>query len=349
MPTPDGNMPDARQKEIDQLRTAITAQESLRGTIPDEVIEATVAALQVRLSELLEQAAEPKRKQVTVLFADVVGFTAMSESMDAEVVARTVNELWMLVDDVITTHGGRIDKHIGDAVMALWGTGIAQEDDVEQAVRAALELRRAVAAFCRTHSLPLAMRVGLNTGPVLLGTIGTAGEFSAMGDTVNLASRLEAAAPIDRVLISHDTYRHIRGIFDVEAQPDLRVKGKAEPIRTYILVQPKPRAFRLFTRGIEGIETRMVGRDNELRQLQTAYLEMLITAQTHVVTILGEAGVGKSRLLEEFEDWLELRPEEISTTRDGRPWRCSGHGSACSVTSLRCGLTFWRAIARKQQ
>ena len=108
-----------------------------------------------------------------MLFADVSGFTAMSETIDAEEVAGFINAFWALVDASITGHRGRIDKHIGDAVMALWGADRAREDDPEWAVRAALAIRAAVATFCTTHSLPLAMRVGVNTGPVVFGAVGT--------------------------------------------------------------------------------------------------------------------------------------------------------------------------------
>ena len=133
-----------------------------------------------------------------------------------------------------------------------------------------------------------------------------------MGDAVNLASRLETAAPVGDVLISHDTYRHVRGIFDVLPQALLTVKGKTEPVQTYVVQQAKPRAFRLHTRGVEGVETRMIGRDAELLTLQDAYADAIEAGETRVVTVVGEAGVGKSRLLYEFDNWLELRPEMVT-------------------------------------
>ena len=302
----------SQDEQIAQLRVAIAALEGQRAVLGGPVVEAALWPLREALAALEQpRRAEQQRKQVTVLFADVSGFTAMAEGMDAEDVAAVMNELWLAVDRSIAEYGGHIDKHIGDAVMALWGADTAREDDPERAIRAALAMQAAVASFQMTRDAPLAMRIGINTGPVVVGMVGTTGEFTALGDAVNLASRLERAAPVGGILIGHDTYRHVRGIFDVQAQETLVVRGRAEPVRAYQVLRAKPRAFRMATRGVEGIETRMVGREAELRVLQTAYAEAMGTAQTRVATIIGEAGVGKSRLLYEFENWLELRPETI--------------------------------------
>jgi class 3 adenylate cyclase/tetratricopeptide (TPR) repeat protein len=304
---------DSIDEQITQLRAAIVAQEALRGSLPDEVVDAIVTALREKLAALEAQIqAAQQRKQATVLFADVSGFTAISETMDAEIIAGVMNDLWTLVDRAIIDWGGRIDKHIGDAVMALWGADAVREDDPERAVRAALAMQEAVGAFCATHQVPLAMRIGINTGPVVFGQVGTTGEFTAMGDTVNMASRLESAAPAGGVLIAHNTYRHIRGVFDVQPLGGVQVKGKAEPMRCYVILRAKPRAFRMATRGVEGIETRTIGRDAELLSLQNTFTGVVQDSETQIVVVTGEAGVGKSRLLYEFENWLDLRPERIS-------------------------------------
>ncbi len=300
------------ETEITQLRAAMAAIEAQRPLLGDAVVDAAIAPMRDKLAALEAQAhPTQQRKLATVLFADVSGFTALSEMMDAEVMAGIMNDMWALVDRAIIAHGGRIDKHIGDAVMALWGADTAREDDPEMAVRAGLAMQAAIDAFCKTHSAPLALRIGVNTGPVVLGSMGTTGELTAMGDAVNLASRLEHAAPVGHVLISHDTYRHVRGIFDVLAQEPLSVKGKAESVQTYVIQRAKPRAFHLGTRGVEGIETRMIGRDAELLALENAYVAAAEGSETQIALIIGEAGVGKSRLLYEFENWLELRPEQI--------------------------------------
>lgn len=293
----------------EQLKAAIAAQESLRGLVADEVIETTVAALRRHLATFDDSSR--RRRQVTVLFADVSGFTAMSETLDAEDVTDVMNSIWDRLDEVVATHGGRIDKHIGDALMAIWGADTTREDDPEQAVRAALGFQEAMADHRVGSGIELRIRVGVNTGPVVLDTVGSRDEFTALGDTVNLASRLEHAAPIDGVLISHDTYRHMKGVFTVSVQPPLEVKGKRRPVRSYLVEAARPRVFRLGTRGVEGVETRMVGRDPELDRLRALLSETVEDGTARSVTVVGDAGVGKSRLLYEFEDWLRIQSTEV--------------------------------------
>jgi predicted ATPase/class 3 adenylate cyclase len=300
-------------EQIADLKQAIAVQESVRGTLGDTVVDITLATLHEKLTDLEHQlsSAGQQRKQATVLLADVSSFTAMSETLDAEEVTDLMNDLWAQLDAVVRAHGGQINKHIGDAVMALWGAEEAREDAPEQAIRAALAMQAALAAFRERRNVTLAMRVGINTGPVLLGQVGTASEFSVMGDTVNLASRLEHTAPVGGIRISHATYRHVRGVFDITTQELIRVKGKDEPVQTYVVARAKPRAFRVPTRGVLGIETRMIGRDAELRRLQDALHHAMDHAETHFVMIVGDAGVGKSRLLYEFDNWIELLPEDV--------------------------------------
>lgn len=299
----------------EKLEQAIVALEAQRAILGDGVVDTALAPLREKLAALAAAEAPPpvtsqQRKQVTVLFADVSGFTAMSEKLDAEEVSTTMNDLWARLDGAILNRGGRIDKHIGDAVMALFGTPTAREDDPERAIRAALDMQAALSTFLldETGQPRLRMRIGINTGPVLLGAVGTTGEYTAMGDAVNIASRLEHAAPIGGILISHDTYRHVRGVFDVLAQPPLSVKGKTEPLQVYIARAAKPKAFRVTTRGVEGIETRTIGRERELAQMQNAFETMQAERRSHLVNLVAEAGTGKSRLLYEFNNWLELLP-----------------------------------------
>jgi len=220
--------------EREQLEQAIATLEAQRALLGDAAVDTALAALRVELAKLQAQSVAEQRKQVTVLFADVSGFTAVSERMDAEEVRDTMNALWRRLDAVITAHGGMIDKHMGDAIMAVWGTQAAHEDDPERAIRAALAMQAEMEPFFASGAA-LAVRIGINTGPVLLGAVGTTGEYTAMGDTVNVASRLEHAAPVGGILISHDSYRHVRGVFDVQVLELIHVKGRAEPVQAYIV------------------------------------------------------------------------------------------------------------------
>lgn len=301
-------MSDEQRTRLEQAILTLNAQRTILG---DEVVEASVAALRHQLAQLTPAQPSQQRKQVTVLFADIPNFTAMSETMDAEDVTTILNHFWQRIDGIITEHGGRIDKHMGDGVMALWGVDAVQEDDPEQAIRAALAMQQAIQHADSAFGLDFAMRIGINTGPALLGEVGSRGEFTALGDTVNTASRLEAAAPVGGVLISHDTYRHVRGIFDVQPQDLLAVKGKSEPLRVYVVQRVRPRAFRVGTRGVEGVETQMIGREQELQQLQAALHRSINESQVQLLTITGEAGIGKSRLLYEFEKWIDPLPQRI--------------------------------------
>jgi len=303
--------------EREKLERAIAAQKSLRAMLGDEVVDVTIDALKKQLEALKrKQPTNQQHKHVTVLIADVSGFTAMSETLDAKEVTEIMNALWQRLDAIISEHGGHIDKHIGDAVMALWGVETNREDNSEQAIKAALAMQAAIKEFtAQQQETALQMRIGFNTGPVLLEQVGTTSEFTAIGDTVDLASQLEHAAPAGGILISHNTYRHVRGVFDVLEQGPLTIKNKSDPIQTYAVQRLKPRAFRLGIRGVEGVETRMVGRQAELRYLQDVHYAIFEDGEMQVVTIFGEAGLGKSRLLHEYTQWAELQPENFRIFR----------------------------------
>ncbi len=308
----------AKREELEQAIAALEAQRVILG---DDVVETMVAAAREKLVALEVQRAVEERKQVTVLFADVSGFTAMSETMDPEELYDTMNTLWARLDAVIIAHDGTIDKHMGDAVMALFGAPTAREDDPERAIQTALAMQKEIknwgkeiseskSQFTSPRSL-ISIRIGLHTGPVWLGTVATTAEYTAMGDTVNLASRLQQAAPVGGVIVSHDTYRHVRGVFDVMPMEAITVKGKSDTIPIYVILRAKPRAFRLESRGVGGVETRMVGRETELLQLQDALRRVVGKGEAQIVTVTGGAGVGKSRLLYEFDNWIALLSETV--------------------------------------
>ncbi|MCX7754149.1 MAG: tetratricopeptide repeat protein [Anaerolineales bacterium] len=296
-------------QQIEDLRRAIEAQESLRPMLGADVVEAALSVLRQKLIELERRQAEEKnrerRKMVTVMVADVSGFTALAEKMGDEEVSEYMNRVWARVDAIIQAHGGHIEKHMGDNVVALWGLLTVREDDSEQAVRAALEIQQELPRL--PLECPCQMHIAIHSGPVLLGEVGTTHEFTAIGRTVQIASLLEAEARPGEVVISHDTFRLVRGLFEVEPRSELPVSGYERPLPVYRVLRARPYAFRPRTRGVEGIETRLIGRETELRALQDTLREVLSEGKARMVTIMGEAGIGKSRLLYEFETWLSPR------------------------------------------
>jgi class 3 adenylate cyclase/tetratricopeptide (TPR) repeat protein len=315
--------------ERELLERAIAALEANRSLLGDEVVDVALASMQEKLAGWDARRrvvrVPQQRKLVTVLFADMSGFTAMSETMDHEIVNDVINSLWSRVDKAIHDHGGRIDKHIGDAIMALYGTPTAHEDDAERAIRSALQIQSEILTWkkelsaqlssYRTQIQNIQLRIGINTGPALLGTVGTVGEYTAIGDTVNLAQRLEAAAPKGGILISHETHQLVRGIFEITALEPITVKGKSEPVHVYTVNGLRPRSFRDTTRGLEGIETRTIGREEELARIKEVFKRTVAQRTTNLISLVAEAGIGKSRVLFEFGKWLDIQHQQVHIFR----------------------------------
>jgi class 3 adenylate cyclase/tetratricopeptide (TPR) repeat protein len=239
-----------------------------------------------------------QRKTVTVLFCDVTGSTAVGERLDPETLRRVMARYFETARGVIERHGGTVEKFIGDAVMAVFGVPVVHEDDALRAVRAASELRRAFAALNEElepdHGTRLEVRIGVNTGEVVTGTE----ERLATGDVVNVAARLEQAAPAGELLLGAETVRLVRDAVEVEELEPLELKGKADRVPAYRLLSlvetaPAPR-----------LTVPLVGRARELRLLGEAFERAVSEPTCQLFTILGAAGVGKSRLAAEFADSL---------------------------------------------
>ncbi len=304
--------------EREQLEQAIAAQEALRSTLGDETVDAVVAVLREKLAALSVQSTSDQRKLVTILFADTVSSTAMSQHLDPEDVLEIMDGALKSYTEVVNQMGGTVARLMGDGLLAFFGAPVSREDDAVRAVRCGLGIVRAAHAYAREVETrwgvsDFDVRVGINTGLVALGEVGGAAgsEYTAMGDAINLASRLESNAPVGSLLISHDTYIHIRGVFEMRTLAPIMVKGKDEPVQVYVVEREKPRTFRVTTRGVEGIVTRMVGRESEMQQLQEVMTWAIEENDTQVVTIVGEPGVGKSRLLREFDDWIDELPISV--------------------------------------
>jgi class 3 adenylate cyclase/tetratricopeptide (TPR) repeat protein len=306
------------QAEGASIERAIAALEAQRALLGDDVVETALRPLRERREQARRRLAVEQRKLVTVLFADLVDFTVLSRRLDAEDTRAVVRAYFDRWQDVITAHGGTVEKFIGDAVMAVFGLHQAEEDDAHRAVRAALAMAATLPELNeqlgRQYAVSLRMRVGIDSGDVVVSTLDErAGhDFVVVGETVNRASRIQSAAPVDAVLISADTHRQVRGWFSVERQEALALKGIDGPVTTYLVRSERPRGFRLDRAGgVEGVEASTVGRDPELRALQERMWDVVEESRWQVITVVGDAGVGKSRLLLDFDRWLGERPDDV--------------------------------------
>ncbi len=252
--------PSDSNSDREQIELAIAAQESLRGVVDDTIIEATIATLKEKLAAL-DASPEQQRKLATVLFMDIAGHTALTHHLDPEEQMALVDPLIPRLAEVVNQFGGHVARYQGDGFKAVFGLPVARENDPQQAIRAGLAIQAEagdIALELETESgIPgFKVRVGITTGLVFAGG-DTEGEDTIKGAPVNLAARLESAAEPGTVLISYETYKHVRGIFDLEPLEAIQAKGFADPVRVYRVLRAKPRAFYRSMRVVEGVETRM--------------------------------------------------------------------------------------------
>lgn len=276
--------------------------------------------------DLLGPRADPEqvRRTVTVLFADVTGSTALGEQLDPESLRTLMGRYFAAIKEIVERHGGTVEKFIGDAVMAVFGLPTRHEDDALRAVRAAAEIRDMLAGLNaelqESRGMAVVFRTGVNTGEVVAGDP-SAGQTLVTGDTVNTAARLEQAAQPGEILLGQATYRLVRDAVVAEPSEPVDARGKAEPVPAYRLVS--------VTRGAAGharrLDAPMVGRDRDLGLLTDAFERTVADRTARLVTVIGVAGVGKSRLVHEFRQRIEAR----ATFMLGR---CLSYGD---------GLTYW--------
>jgi class 3 adenylate cyclase len=264
------------------------------------------------------------RKTVTVVFSDVTGSTALGEQLDPESLRRVMGSYFDEMQAVVESHEGIVEKFIGDAVMAVFGIPVVHEDDALRAVRAAAEMRERLTSLNtdleKDWGVTIAVRTGVNTGEVVAGDA-SGGQRFATGDAVNVAKRFEEAAPPGEILLGEPTYRLVRDAVQVEPLEPLGLKGKSEPVGAYKLLSIEGdlpgRARRL--------DSPMVGRERELSALRHAYERAVGERACHLFTVLGAAGVGKSRLVAEFLSGIDAD----ATIMRGR---CLPYGE---------GITYW--------
>jgi class 3 adenylate cyclase/tetratricopeptide (TPR) repeat protein len=276
---------------------------------------------------------EGERKYVTVLFADVVDSTGLGERLDPEQVAEIMNGAFAFLNASVKKYDGTIARLLGDAILAFFGAPVAHEDDAERAVRAGLDIQAAAREYAeavrRNYGVDFQVRVGINTGLAVLAAVGDEirTEYTAMGDTTNVAARLQSAAEPGSVLISADTYHLVKQLFELRPRGGAMVKGKSAPIVTYEVLSPRVVPGKV--RGLEGLTSPLVGRAAEFK-LVNDKLNEVREGHGAFVAVIGEAGLGKSRLLAEIGEsaksgsqvaWLEGRALSYEQAVTYFPWR----------------------------
>ncbi len=251
-----------------------------------------------------------ERRVVTMLFCDLQGSTAAAEKLDPEEWGGIMNQAFEHMIRPIYKYEGTVARLMGDAILAFFGAPIAHEDDPQRAVLAALEIVEGIGSYARQieaeRGLALDARVGINTGLVVVGAVGSdlRMEYTALGDAINLAARMEQTAAPGTVQVAEDTYRRVAPLFEFEDLGGMEVKGKETPVRTYRPLRARTRPGQL--RGIQGLAAPLIGRGPEMGLVQRVFSE-LQNGRGQILSIIGEAGLGKSRLIAEIQhSWAEM-------------------------------------------
>ena len=280
------------------------------------------------LAEVTRHQAGEERKVVTVVFCDLVGFTARSDRADPEDVGAMLRPFHARLRGEIERAGGTLDKLIGDAVMAVFGVPAVHEDDPERAVRCALRMLDAIAELNQAHpTLGLAVRIGVNTGEALVALERGAGSEGVVGDVVNTAARLQGVAPVNGVVVGEATWRATQALFEYERLAPVQVKGKAEPVPIWRVLAARSRP------GVDLTQrppTPLIGRDQELAALRRSYRQAFGEHAARLVTVLGAPGVGKSRLVREFAGFVDAQLELVAWRRG----HCMSYGEAVGFWAL---------------
>jgi predicted ATPase/class 3 adenylate cyclase len=290
----------------------VTANSEL--VIPDHIGVLMGSDLKQRFQQAgLE--AQGQRRNVTVLFADLSDYTGLAEKMDSEDLYLLIKQVIRSLVEVVYKYEGMVDKIIGDGLMALFGAPIAHENNAERAVRTALEMQAEILSLSEKLAGrlqgQLKLHIGLHSGIVIVGGVGSdlLMDYTAIGDTVNLAHRLEEAAPAGTILVSENVYQQTRAIFEYQKTPALALKGISKPVTGYRLVGGKHEPGSV--RGIEGLQAPLIGRDAEIDLLKQAFCDLDNLKLGKFVLVTGDAGIGKSRLTSELKRQIGHIPLRI--------------------------------------
>lgn len=271
---------------------------------------------------------EGERKNVTAVFVDISGFTAMAETRDPEEVSAIVTSCHTILGEIIDEYGGVVDKIVGDGLMAIFGAPV-HEDDPERAILASMDMLRDMKVMSqklkRDVGISLGLSIGINTGVVVIGDVGTTMrlDYTVMGDVVNTAARLQEMAESGEILVAKKTYQKTAHCFDFQELDSIRLRGRTQPLYVYRVLQRKEKPLQ--TRGLEGLHSPFVGRNEEFTVCKRV-IDRLMTGKGGTLFITGEAGLGKSRLAEEVKRYAVSR--EI-TWLEGK------------CVSYSCSISYW--------
>ncbi len=308
-----------------ELEKAIAALEAQRGVLGDSVVDLAQLSLREKLARLQTPppaaAPEQQRKLITVLFADIVGSTQVGKDRDPEQILEIMDTSLQKLAEPVARHHGRVTRFMGDGFIALFGLPLAYEDDAERAVRAGLEILQ-TASRIRTDLQAkfqlgdFDVRVGINSGLVASGGYSEA-EDTVMGLNVNLAQRLESAAPPGEMLISESTRRLVEGLFELRPVEPVTAKGFEQPVPAFLVGRAARGWTRLPGTLADDLDDPLVGRQAELQALQGIFQSVVRDSRSALVALVGEPGMGKHRLARHLADWIG-RQEVKATTFYGR-------------------------------
>ncbi len=313
---------------------AVNIIEQNRSLLGEEITETALAALREQLEQFRKTAVpQPhaaQRKQVTILFANISGLSSLADVVPDLNALNLLDLLWGRLDQAILAQGGYVDKHMGDIVMGVFSVPAAREDDPERAIWAALAMQTALRGFViemlqqaqfasiavdprvstgiltATRLLDrLQIRIGINTGLVLLSEVGSGAEYTVIGDAVNVASRLQQRAPANGILISKSTYNLVSRLVDVDSVGAMALKGRPRQESGFLVRGLQKRPYPKPHRTMNGIPTRMLDREQDIELLQNTFRRVVADRQSHFLMVTGDSGMGKSLLAAEFDEFVQ--------------------------------------------